>query len=230
MRSSIVNGSWVACEVNDHRFRFKTYRRLAPLDLHLTPHTTHHMDMDMDADDRKIVLVLRHGGRRDHHLRWDTVRCLPCEVGEWMDLVGPTTENCVLTAHIDQFDGSELVDICDHSVDIVLDLRGLTAADDHMHRIFWQTMNRKLGHGGYFLGCKSVFTRRRKFLAGVRDLFQGSREHMRARAGNFKMFAVPAGFAGSTFPVGSAVSMPTQRSPHLKVVFKSRVTPLVDVS
>lgn len=150
---------------------------------YLIPHTS-------NMDTLKIVLILRHGGRRDHNLRWDATRCLPCETSEWMDLVGPTTNNCVLTAHIDEFSGSELVDIYDGSVDIILDIRGLTSANDHGHRIFWEMMTRKLAPGGSFLGCKSVFTRRRKFLDGVRGLFQGPRDDMRSRAGIFKIFSI----------------------------------------
>lgn len=128
------------------------------------------------------VLVLRDGDRRDYVNPWDITRYVPCDYRLWMDLVGPGRN--VSTAHMAGCDAcSVLYDLCDGSIDLVLDVRGLDAAFDYGRRSFWEAIHRKLNSGGVFMGCKSTLTHGSEFRDGVQDLFDGGRN----RYGNFEV-------------------------------------------
>lgn len=130
----------------------------------------------------KTVLVLRDGAREDYVNAWDVTRYVPCEESLWMDLVGPG--KYAATAHMSGHDTLEdLRYLQDDSMDIVLDVRGLSAAMDYGRRSFWEAIHRKLKAGGTFMGCKSTLTRRSKFQDGVHELFDGGHN----TTGNFKM-------------------------------------------
>lgn len=130
----------------------------------------------------KTVLVLRDGDRRDYVNAWDITRYVPCDYSLWMELVGPGQN--ILTAHMAGCDACNvLFDVCDGSVDLMLDVRGLGAAVDYGRRSFWEAIHRKLKSGGVFMGCKSTLTHRREFRDGVHNLFDGGRNLL----GNFEV-------------------------------------------
>lgn len=132
------------------------------------------LGVEMGMDKPKTVLVLRDGVREDYVNAWDITRYVPCEETLWMQLVGPGRH--VATAHMTGHDTLEdLQYLRDESMDIILDVRGLSAALDYGRRGFWEGIHRKLSAGGSFMGCKSTLTSKTKFRDGVLNLFDGGR-------------------------------------------------------